>query len=181
MGFALRHLIIGRGQQFILNLNVGSMGHSLGGALGARHAAPERAVIALVGDAAFAMNGFEVHAAVQSELGPDARGGPLFLVMANGGNGMVARGAAHHYRSTLGPHFAMYRVPLQIAAIAAGMGAQHAIIDAYGQLGPAMERALRPGTGPSVLEIRIDPEMPSPIDSRLAGVSGQSCGGTESG
>jgi acetolactate synthase I/II/III large subunit len=179
MGFALHHLVIGRGQQFILNLNVGSMGHSFGGALGARHAAPARAVIALVGDAAFAMNGFEVHAAVESQFGAEARGGPVFLVMANGGNGMVARGAAHHFHATFGPDFGMYRVPLQIAAIAAGMGARHAIVDAYGELQPAIERALQPGIGPTVLEIRIDPAVPSPIDSRLSGISGQACGGSE--
>jgi len=69
--------------QIHLSFNTGSMGYAVAAAIGGKLAAPDRPVVALVGDAAFAMHGMEVHTAAES-------GAPvIWVVLNNGGHAMV--------------------------------------------------------------------------------------------
>ncbi len=143
---------------FQLNLGMASMGHAVAAAVGAKLAAPERPVVAFVGDAAFAMNGMEIHTAVDHSV-------PVVWVVANNGcHGMVYHGE----RAQFGGKFvsSKFRKPLDIAAIAEGMGALALRAEKPEDLPKAFKTAL--GTGrPVVIDARIDPEESPPMRLRI--------------
>ena len=83
--------------------------------IGGKLARPDKPVVALAGDAAFAMNGMEVHTAVDNEIPV------VWVVMNNGGHGMVHHGETIQFGGKF--NSSMYRHPLNIAEIARGLGA----------------------------------------------------------
>ncbi|QBD80940.1 thiamine pyrophosphate-binding protein [Ktedonosporobacter rubrisoli] len=93
--------------------NVASMGYAVAAAIGGKVAAPERPVVAVVGDAAFAMNGMEVHTAADYNIPV------IWVVLNNGGHGMVYNGET----LICGRSFAsIFRKPLDISGIARSLG-----------------------------------------------------------
>ena len=116
MAWAIHFLRITRPGSFHINMGFGSMGHAVAASIGGKLAAPDRPVIALVGDAAFAMNGTEVHTAVENDVPV------IWVVMNTGGHGMVCHGERIQFRGKFST--GKFRYPLDIAGLAQAMGAQ---------------------------------------------------------
>ena len=68
MLFNVHDLRIREGQRFVLNLGFGSMGHGTAAPIGARLACPDRSVVAIIGDACFAMHGMELLTAIEHDV-----------------------------------------------------------------------------------------------------------------
>lgn len=158
MAWAIHYFRISEPNTFHVNLGMGSMGHAVAGAVGGKLAAPGKPVVALVGDAAFAMNGMEIHTAV------DHRVPVVWIVANNGGHGMVAHGE----RSQFGGKFvsSKFSQPLDIARIAEGMGARVCRVEKPGDLPKAIKSALSSGE-PAVLDVLIDAEEAPPMRLRI--------------
>lgn len=134
-----------------------AMGYGVAAAVGAKLAAPQRPVVAVVGDGGFAMAGMEVSTAVTDEI-------PVVWVVFNDGRlNAVHQGQAAQYEGrTIGTEFQR----MDIAATAASLGAWSRRVDAPGDIAGALADALACGR-PAVLDVRIDPDEPSPLQSRI--------------
>jgi acetolactate synthase-1/2/3 large subunit len=158
MAWAIHYFQVTRPGTFVLNLGLASMGHAIPAAIGGKLAAPSRQVAALVGDAAFLMNGMEVHAAV--ELGLPV----VWLVMNNGGHGMVFHGERLQFKGKF--ETSRFRRPVDIAAVAEGLGARGFRADTPEQLRTALAEAFSCG-GPAVVDARVDIETGPPMSLRV--------------
>ncbi len=134
------------------------MGHAVAAAIGGKLAAPDRPVIALVGDAAFAMNGTEVHTAVENDIPV------IWVVMNNGGHGMVCHGETLQFQGKFST--GKFRYPLHIAALAQAMGAQGLLVEKPGEFGTALAKAIK-SRRPTVIDVIIDPTDMPPLGLRI--------------
>ncbi|MGK5629951.1 thiamine pyrophosphate-binding protein [Streptomyces sp. URMC 123] len=148
----------GSGRDVFLSFNVASMGYAAPAAIGGKLAAPDRPVVALVGDAAFAMTGMEVHTAVEYEVPV------VFVVLNNGGHAMV-----HNIQMNLfgRSHDALFGTALDLAAVARGLGARSATVTELPELDRAVESALG-ASGPFLIDVRVDAEdVPWALGNRM--------------
>jgi acetolactate synthase-1/2/3 large subunit len=122
-------------------------------------AAKDRPVVALVGDGAFAMNGMEVHTAVENDIPV------VWLVMNNGGHGMVHVGETLQFKGKF--NTAQFNQRLDVAKIADAVGALSFVVDRAGDTEKALRQALASGR-PCVIDVRTDPEAMPPTGIRLA-------------
>jgi acetolactate synthase-1/2/3 large subunit len=133
-----------------------TMGFGPAAAVGAKLGAPDKAVLALVGDGAFGSVSAVLATAVENDLGI------VWLVMNNYGYGVITglqqaafgRDAGTKFRKAssgenYNPDFAM---------LAKSYGAEGVRIDEPGQLKPALEKALASGK-PTVLDVIMDPNV----------------------
>lgn len=131
-----------------------SMGFGVGGALGARLAAPETPVVSVVGDGGFLMFPSVVATAVEYDLPA------VWLVWNNGGYMSIRdqqlgyfgrdRELATAFRDTSGhPH------STDFAAMARSMGGDGVRVTTPGDLAPAIEAALS-SARPTVLDVAVD-------------------------
>lgn len=143
---------------FFVNTGLFSMGHATAACIGGKLARPARNVVALVGDAAFAMNGMEVHTAV--DLGLPV----VWLVLNNGGCGMIYHGE----RMLFGDKFtcSLYNKRLDIAGIAKGLGALSFQAKKPGEVKACLAEALKSGR-PCVIEAEVDLFEPPPMGNRM--------------
>lgn len=152
------HYEVRKACTYILNMGLGSMGHSIAAAIGGKLAAPDRPVVVLGGDAAFAMTGMEVHTAVENNL-------PVTWVILNdGGHGMVRQGE----RLLIGEEISgsAFRHTLDICMIAEALGAQGFRVSTERDLRLALLSALE-SKRPCVIDARIDPtEVPEGLAMR---------------
>jgi acetolactate synthase I/II/III large subunit len=164
MLFNLHHLSVGRGQRFFINLGFGSMGHGTVAPIGAALAAPDRPVFALVGDGCFAMNGMDLITAAEHDV-------PVIWIVEN--NNM--HGITWHCSKLLSGgtpmRAALYRRPLEVAALARAMGIHARIVERPGQMQDAVREALRLG-GPAVIEVRVDGSVAPPLGERAKSLAG---------
>lgn len=136
-----------------------AMGFGVAGALGARLAAPERAVVAVVGDGGFLMLPSAVATAVQYDL-------PAVWIVWNNGGFISIRDQQRGY---FGPEIATsftyaasgepYRC--DFAALARSMGADGMRAQTPGDLGAALKTALDSGR-PTVIDVPVDAEVTQP-------------------
>ncbi len=146
--FSTHFLHVVHPDSFIVMTGLGSMGQSIGAAIGAQLAHPRRAVAAICGDGCFAMNAFEVATAVDERL-------PIRVFVFNDQRmGMVENGHKNVYGRS--PDFGTGSI--DVCSIARGLGAQTLRIDGVGQLAAA-ESLLRDTAGPVVIDVRIDPAV----------------------
>jgi acetolactate synthase-1/2/3 large subunit len=146
--FSTHFLHVTQPDSFIVMTGLGSMGQSIGAAIGAQLAHPGRTVAAICGDGCFAMNAFEVATAVAERL-------PIRVFVFNDQRmGMVENGHKNVYGRT--PDFSTGAI--DVCSIARGLGAQTVRIDSVGQLAAA-EALLRETPGPVVVDVRIDPAI----------------------
>ncbi|HUJ56904.1 MAG TPA: thiamine pyrophosphate-binding protein [Kofleriaceae bacterium] len=156
--FATHYLKITRPDSFLVMTGLGSMGQSIGAAVGAQLAHPDRTVAAICGDGCFAMNAFEIATAVAERL-------PIRVFVFNDERlGMVENG----HDTLYGRHPSFSTGQLDICSIARGLGAATAMIDKVGKL-EAAEAALRSHRGPVVYDMRIDPTIALP-NLRIAAI-----------
>jgi acetolactate synthase-1/2/3 large subunit len=147
--WANHHFETRKTHTYFISLGLGSMGSAVAGAVGGKLAAPDQHVVALVGDAAFAMNGMEVHTAVDHKIPV------IWVVLNNHGHGMVYHGE----KMILGEHLnaCKFNVPIDVAALAFALGATSFKVDTPSDFRSALERALTIN-GPCVIDATIDAE-----------------------
>ena len=158
--FAVHYLRTTSPDSFIVMTGLGSMGQSIGAAIGAQLAHPSRFVTAICGDGCFAMNAFEIATAVAERL-------PIRVLVFNDQRlNMVEKGHAIVYGRR--PEYPTS--PMDVCAIAAGLGATTLRVDGVGQLAAAAELMLNT-RGPLVVDVRIDDEIVVPKQDRIAQIA----------
>jgi acetolactate synthase-1/2/3 large subunit len=146
---------------FFVNMGLASMGYGVAGCIGAQMACPEKTVVCLAGDAAFAMNGTEVHTAVECDAPV------IWVIFNNGGHGMIYHGE----RALYGEKFnsSIFRQSLDVATIARGLGAQSYVVEKRGDLTQAMTHA-RAARIPAVIEVHTQLGDAPPMGARVSGL-----------
>lgn len=151
------------GGTFLQSGGLASMGFGVCGALGAKLAAPDRPVVAVVGDGGFMMHANAVATAVEYGLPV------VWLVWNNCGyvsirdlqKGFYGREYATRFRiaKTGALHSADF------AMVARGMGAQGVRVERPADLGDQLQAAIASGL-PTVLDVQVQPD----VSRRTAGV-----------
>lgn len=164
--FAAHYLRLSRPDQFIAMTGLGSMGSSIGVALGTRLAEPERTTCVIIGDGGFTMVGLELLDAVQYRL-------PIVVMVMNDQRlGMCALGHETVYGRT-----PCMDVPgVDIPSFAKAVGAEGYVITRAGEIEALAERLRKPER-PIILDVRIDLSMKLPKRDRI-GALGQQSGAT---
>jgi acetolactate synthase-1/2/3 large subunit len=158
MAWAMHYFPVREPGGFHINMGFSSMGHGVAAAIGGKLAAPNRPVVSLSGDAAFAMNGMEVHTAVENDIPV------VWVVMNNGGHGMVRLGEMIQFGGRF--NSSMFKKPLNIAKMAEALGALSFRATQPGDVERSVRAALS-ATRPAVVEVMVDPEAKPPMGMRL--------------
>jgi acetolactate synthase I/II/III large subunit len=158
--FATHYLEIDAPDSFLVMTGLGSMGQSIGAAIGAQLARPDRVCAAIVGDGCFAMNAFEVATAVVEKL-------PICVFVFNDNRlGMVENG-----HQTVYGRRPDYKIGgIDICTLAAGLGATVLRAEKAGDIRNAKE-IIQQRKGPIVIEVRIDPDIRLPKKDRMGAFS----------
>jgi acetolactate synthase I/II/III large subunit len=158
--FAAHYLETVLPDAFLVMTGLGSMGQSIGAAIGAQLANPGRVVAAICGDGCFAMNAFEIATAAAERL-------PIRVFVFNDERlGMVERGHLGVYGRR--PDYST--APLDVCTVARGLGATALRVEGLGQLDAARD-ILRMTRGPVVVDVRIDPDIAIPRHDRVAAMA----------
>ncbi len=148
------------GRTFLADRGFASIGYGLPGALGAKLAAPDRAVVGLTGDGGCNMS--------MGELETARRLGAAFtlVVVNNAASGYVK--ALQH--AMYGAYQSSDLVELDYAAIARAMGCRGIRVEDPAELGEALRQALAERSTPTVVDVVVtrDPARMLPaVDSRV--------------
>jgi len=153
--FATHYLRTTVSDAYVVMTGLGSMGQSIGAAIGAQIARPERTVAAICGDGCFAMNAFEVATAVSERL-------PIVVFVFNDQRlGMVEIGHQAVYGRK--PE---YPIAMDVCQLAAGLGAEVLRVERPGDLRAAADM-LKRRKGPVVVDVCIDPDVRLPKKDRM--------------
>jgi acetolactate synthase-1/2/3 large subunit len=158
MAWAIRYIDRAKPYSFYVGLGFASMGYAVAAPIGAKLAAPERPVVAIVGDGGFLMNGMEVATAVNYNI-------PVIWVIMN--NSML--GMVYHGRklASLPEGIPSRFKQVDFVKIAEGLGAKGIRITMPGGVNKKMMDGIISSGVPTVLDIIIDPEEVPPIKSRI--------------
>ncbi len=160
MAWAIRYMTVERPGSFFVSLGYGSMGYAVAAPVGAHFAAPDRPVVAMVGDGSFLMNGFEVATAVNYNI-------PVTWVVLN--NAML--GMIHHGRllvkETVPDVMSTSFQRVDYVKIAEGLGARGIHIDGKEPLSSSLVEDIMTAQVPTVLDVWIDDQAVPPIHSRI--------------
>ncbi len=164
MLFNVHDLQIRDDQRFLLNLGFGSMGHGTAAPIGAALAAPERPIVAIIGDACFAMTGMELLTAHEYGLRV------IWIVENNQMHGITWFGS-QLVGERQPMHAVRNRKPVDIAGIARAMGLRADVVERPGQMQTALREALaEPGS--SVIEVRVAGHISPPLGPRAQTIAG---------
>jgi acetolactate synthase I/II/III large subunit len=154
----------GVGQQFPITIpgtfvtpsGLATMGFGAAAVLGVKVAQPDRAAIALVGDGGFSTNPAVMATAMESDIPV------IWVVMDNAGFGTIAGLESAHYGWSFGCMFECGGKPYRIdyAAMARACGARGILIEAAGDLGPALRDALA-SNAPTLIQVPME-NAPTP-------------------
>ena len=158
MSWAMHYLKVNQPHSVFHCLGFAPMGYGVSACIGAKLAAPGRPVIAVVGDAGFAMNGMEVHTACENNVPV------IWLVLNNGGHGMVYHGENLLFGRKF--NYSLFREPLRVTELAKSLGALSFQVTRPGELQGRIEECLKLGR-PAVIEALVDPEEVPPIGARV--------------
>jgi acetolactate synthase-1/2/3 large subunit len=134
-----------------------SMGFGVAGAIGGKFAAPDRTVVAIVGDGGFLMNGMEVSTAVH--YGKQV----IWVVLNDAGYGMAYHAARLRKISDIGTRFPR----VDCAKVAEGLGAQAFRIREPGEINRGFIQKIVDSGKPTVLDVEIDQNEVAPFGGRL--------------
>ncbi|MCL2394306.1 MAG: thiamine pyrophosphate-requiring protein [Acidimicrobiaceae bacterium] len=125
------------------------LGSSLGLALGAKAAAPDKTVIAFMGDAAFGQSGLEVETSVRNHL-------PILVVLVNNGE----MGVYEKMQPVAVERYGLKYLSGKYGDVAAALGAHTERVENAWDLAPALAKALEQVAGgqTAVLEVITTPE-----------------------
>jgi acetolactate synthase-1/2/3 large subunit len=139
-------------------INLAPMGYAIAASIGAKIAAPDKPVVAFVGDGAFAMNGMELHTAAEYHVPV------IWVVLNNGGHGMVHNGETLLTGRSLA---SVFRVPLDVSAIARSLGIQAFKATSLAEFSDSLTYALALQE-PCVIDAIVDiKEIPSALLRRV--------------
>ncbi|MCQ1538476.1 thiamine pyrophosphate-binding protein [Methanocalculus taiwanensis] len=157
--WALHYLKMTRPGQFIAPFGLLTMGFGTAAPIGGKLAAPDRPVVAIVGDGCFGMNGMEIATAVNYNL-------PIVWIVMN--NSML--GLIHAFQSlSLGEDTILTRFRrIDFAKLAGSLGAVGITITEPGELARLLPEAIASGK-PTVFDCLIDPDEKPPITSFATG------------
>ena len=144
----------------IFALGLATMGYATAAAIGGKLAAPDRPVIAVVGDGCFLMNGMEVSTAVSHDIPV------IWIVQNNARLGLIHD--LQHYRlgdKTVATEFK----EVNCAKVAEGLGAQGYRIQRPGELSEILPEAIERAV-PTVIDVIIDPNEVPPVDRFVKGL-----------
>ena len=154
--FAVHFLRLRQPDSWVWMSGLGSMGSSVGAAVGLQSAHRSRPVAAICGDGCFAMNAAEVATAVQERL-------PIRVFVFNDRRlGMVEIG----HQSVYGRSPGFSTGPLDVQLLARGFGADAALAEQPGDLLALADR-LRDRSRALVVDVRIDPTAKMPKRERI--------------
>lgn len=149
MLFALHYLTASAPDSFHMQLNLGSMGSGIAGAIGLSLADRSRRVVCIAGDGGMQMAGMEALVAVRERL-------PILFVVFNDGRYNMVH---HGMRQIFGEAHDYDSPPVDFAAWAGAFGMPAHRIFHAGEVTPALvEELLRHG-GPALLDVRIDKQV----------------------
>lgn len=158
--FAAHYLRTIHPDGFLVMTGLGSMGQSIGAAIGAQLANPGREVAAICGDGCFAMNAFEIATAVAEKL-------PIRVFVFNDQRlGMVEAG----HLAVYGRQPSYPTNPMDVCMIARGLGATALRLDGE-TTEEELAKVLRTTKGPVVVEVPIDPDVALPKRDRVAAMA----------
>jgi acetolactate synthase-1/2/3 large subunit len=159
MAWAFHYLQLAKPNSFHHCLGFASMGYGTAAVIGAKLGNPSRPVVAIVGDASFAMNGMELHTAVEYNLSI------VWIVHNNGGHGMVYHGEKVQFGNRF--HYSMFREPMDFCQLAKAMGAIAYRVTRPGELTVVMKEALTQKR-PVLIDAIVDAEEAPPVGSRIS-------------
>ena len=145
---------------FISAFGMLTMGYATAAAIGGKLAAPDRPVIAMVGDGCFQMNGMEIATAVNYDI-------PVVWIVHNN----AKLGLVHELQKfSLGEKTVSTTFKqVKFAKIAEGLGAQGFRIEKPGELSKILPQALE-SRKPTVIDCIIDPYEVPPLERWVKGV-----------
>ncbi len=146
MLFALHYLTASSPDSFHVQLNLGSMGSGIAGAIGLSLADPTRPVVCIAGDGGMQMAGMEALVAMRERL-------PILFVVFNDGRYNMVH---HGMRQIFGDASSYAMPPIDFATWASSFGMPAAIVSAPGELSPALVQDLMTNGGPALIDARID-------------------------
>jgi acetolactate synthase-1/2/3 large subunit len=143
------------------SMDFGSMGWSIGAAIGAAMGNPDAPVVCMVGDGSYLMSAQEITVAAQHSLPV------VFLVMNDSTLGMVRHGQAMGGQESIG--WGLNEV--DFAAMAKSMGIASEVISSSKELGELNFRKLFERRGPTLIDLRIDANEEPPLGCRIKGLA----------
>jgi acetolactate synthase-1/2/3 large subunit len=132
---------------FHVQLNLGSMGSGIAGAIGLALADPSRRVVCIAGDGCMQMAGMEALVAMRERL-------PVLFVVFNDGRYNMVH---HGMRQIFGAAAPYDTPPVDFAAWAGALGVPAAVISGPGELTKGLVDSLCALGGPALIDARIDP------------------------
>jgi acetolactate synthase-1/2/3 large subunit len=133
------------------------MGWAIGAAVGVARSNPACPVVCITGDGAFLMSGLEMTVAVTERLTV------VFIVLNDGALGMVKHG-----QRLAGAEPIAYELPqVEYAKLAESMGVPGYVIDTPQELDALDFDAILNRRGPTLLDVRVDPEEVPPMILRM--------------
>lgn len=145
------------GPVFRVSLEFASMGWAIGAAVGTALACPGSPVVCITGDASYLMNGQEITVALQERLPV------IFIVLNDAALGMIKHGQRLSGAEPIG--FELPRI--DYAKIARALGVHSHIIYSPQDLKNLESERIFSREGPTLLDVRIDPEEAPPIGMRI--------------
>ncbi len=133
----------------------GSMGYGFPAAIAAKLIHPERVVICLAGDGDFLMTGQELATAAGEQLA-------IITIVVN--NGMYGTIRMHQERTYPGRTIGTRLHNPDFAAFARSFGGHGEIVEQDSEFAAALDRCLA-FAGPSLIELRVDPEAITPLQT----------------
>ena len=134
-----------------------SMGWAIGAAIGAALAKPGSPVVCLTGDGSILMSGQEITVAIEQELTV------IYIILNDSALGMVKHGQRLAGAEAIG-----FSLPtVDFAAYARAIGAPGFVIDSPKDLEAIDFKEICSRPGPTILDVRIDPEEVPPMESRI--------------
>ncbi len=156
--WALHYFSISKPYTFFAGLGFASMGYAAAAPIGAKLAAPDKPIVAILGDGGFLMNGMEVATAANYNQQV------IWVVQNNCELGMVSHGRK------------MMKIPYNTGAefkrvdfvkIAEGLGVRGIKITEPGAINKKMMDNIIANGKPTVLDVRIDRNETPPLTSRV--------------
>lgn len=145
------------GSIFWTCLEYAAMGWAIGAAIGTAMSKPGTPVVCITGDGSMLMSGQELTVAIEQNLTV------IFVILNDSALGMVKHGQRMSGAERIG-----FELPkVNFAAMADALGAPGIIIESPQDLAALDIDQLCTRSGPTLLDIRVDPEEIPPIGSRI--------------
>jgi len=134
----------------------GCLGVGIPYAIGAKLAHPERPVVAVCGDFAFGLTGFEMETAVRHRV-------PIVVIIANNDGNAGVMGERQMFPDGHAERVSMFMPQLRYSDMMSMFGGHAEHVDRGDALAPAVSRALTAGK-PACINVRIDPYAAFPSE-----------------